>query len=79
MDELIKGIVAPFVDHPDDVRVVREQNNDEVTYILTVNKADMGKVIGKKGRMASAIRTVVHAAGLAHHEKATLTDRKSVV
>ncbi|MGV3489631.1 MAG: KH domain-containing protein [Tuberibacillus sp.] len=76
MDELIKGIVEPFVDHPDDVQVVKEQNGDEITYVLTVNKADMGKVIGKKGRMASAIRTVVHAAGLAHHENATLSIRE---
>jgi len=76
MDELIKGIVEPFVDHPDDVQVVREQKDDEVTYVLTVNKADMGKVIGKRGRMASAIRTVVHAAGLAHHENATLSIRE---
>jgi uncharacterized protein len=76
MNELIKGIVEPFVDHPGDVQVVKEQNDNEVMYVLTVNKEDMGKVIGKKGRMASAIRTVVHAAGLAHHENATLSIRE---
>lgn len=72
MDELIKEVVTPFVDHPADVQVTKESNDRGVTYVLTVNKQDMGKVIGKNGRMAAALRAVVHAAGLAHHEKATL-------
>ncbi|MFC4617320.1 KH domain-containing protein [Camelliibacillus cellulosilyticus] len=76
MDELVKAIVKPFLDHPDDVRVASERTDAQVTYILTVNKEDMGKVIGKKGRMIQAIRTVVHAAGLAHHEHVGLSVRE---
>ncbi len=75
MDELIRTIVTPFVDHPDDIQVTKEESGERTTYILSVNKEDMGKVIGKRGRTAQAIRHIIHAAGLAHHEQATLTIR----
>ncbi|GGE41973.1 UPF0109 protein [Pullulanibacillus camelliae] len=73
MDELIKAVVCPLVDYPEDVRIIAEQEASRVNYTLSVNKEDMGKVIGKHGRTASAIRSVVHAAGLSHQENVTLT------
>ncbi|GGH74892.1 putative RNA-binding protein YlqC (UPF0109 family) [Pullulanibacillus pueri] len=76
MDELIKAIVCPIVDHPEDVHISSEQSNARTTYYLSVHKEDMGKVIGKHGRMASAIRSVIHATGVAHHENVTLTIRE---
>ncbi|WP_026692519.1 KH domain-containing protein [Peribacillus kribbensis] len=69
MKELIQTIVKPLVDHPDDVRVSVNEEGEKIIYSLSVNKEDMGKVIGKQGRVAKAIRTVVYAAGSSQHKK----------
>lgn len=69
MKELIETIVKPLVDFPEDVRVDVVEDNSRVTYHLTVNKTDIGKVIGKQGRVAKAIRTVVYAAGSSQQKK----------
>lgn len=63
MKELIETIVTSLVDHPEDVEVGEASDERTITYTLSVNKEDMGKVIGKQGRVAKAIRTVVYAAG----------------
>jgi len=60
---LIETIVHPLVDHPDDVVVNEQEEERKITYHLSVHKDDVGKVIGKHGRIAKAIRTVVYAAG----------------
>lgn len=73
MVNLIESIVKPLVDFPDDVHVTEETNGKLTNYSLSVNQEDMGKVIGKKGRIAQAIRTVVNAAGHANHERVHLT------
>jgi len=62
MIELIETIVKSLVDYPDDVQVKEQEDDRKVTYSLTVHKDDVGKVIGKQGRIAKAIRTVVYAA-----------------
>ena len=69
MKELIETIVKPLVDFPEDVQVDVEEGADRVTYQLSVNKSDMGKVIGKQGRVAKSIRTVVYAAGASQQKK----------
>jgi uncharacterized protein len=69
MKELIETIVKPLVDFPEDVRVNVQEEDQRVTYRLSVNKNDMGKVIGKQGRVAKAIRTVVYAAGSSEQKK----------
>ncbi|PLS16653.1 hypothetical protein CVD28_16375 [Bacillus sp. M6-12] len=69
MKELIEAIVTPLVEYPDEVQVTSKDEDDRVTYYLAVNKEDMGKVIGKQGRVAKAIRTVVYAAGASQHKK----------
>ncbi|HUC91001.1 MAG TPA: KH domain-containing protein [Paenibacillus sp.] len=64
MKELILVIARALVDHPEDVRVdIREEARGTV-YSLSVHPEDIGKVIGKQGRIAKALRTVVSAAGL---------------
>ncbi|MFC0014317.1 MULTISPECIES: KH domain-containing protein [Allobacillus] len=63
MKALIETIVLPLVDHPDQVEVTVEETNEKIRYHLTVHSDDVGKVIGKNGRIAKAIRTVVYAAG----------------
>ncbi|WP_449619358.1 KH domain-containing protein [Robertmurraya sp. Marseille-Q9965] len=72
MKELIETIVKPLVDFPEDVLVNVTEDSDRITYKLNVNKSDMGKVIGKQGRVAKAIRTVVYAAGSTQQKKVFL-------
>ncbi|MEK4148406.1 KH domain-containing protein [Robertmurraya sp. FSL W8-0741] len=72
MKELIETIVKPLVDFPEDVLVDVAEESDRITYKLNVNKSDMGKVIGKQGRVAKAIRTVVYAAGTTGQKKVFL-------
>ncbi|MCM3767940.1 MULTISPECIES: KH domain-containing protein [Bacillaceae] len=69
MKQLIETIVKPLVDFPEDVLVESFEEESRITYHLTVNKTDIGKVIGKQGRVAKAIRTVVYAAGSSQHKK----------
>ncbi|MFB3164077.1 KH domain-containing protein [Neobacillus sp. 179-C4.2 HS] len=69
MKQLIETIVKPLVDFPEDVHVNVNEEDQRITYYLTVNKTDMGKVIGKQGRVAKAIRTVVYAAGSSQQKK----------
>ncbi|WP_226675447.1 KH domain-containing protein [Mesobacillus jeotgali] len=69
MKELIETIVKPLVDFAEDVHVNEHEEDQRVTYKLSVNKSDMGKVIGKQGRVAKAIRTVVYAAGSSQQKK----------
>lgn len=74
MKQLIETIVKPLVDYPDDVQVKADEQPQRVVYQLTVNAEDMGKVIGKQGRVAKAIRTVVYSAAGSHHGKKVYLD-----
>ncbi len=60
LDDALDHLVRGIVDHPDDV-VVRERPGRGVTLEVQVNPEDMGRVIGKAGRTASALRTVLNA------------------
>ncbi|GIO21943.1 KH domain-containing protein [Oceanobacillus sp. J11TS1] len=62
MKALIKSIVTSLVDYPDDIVIKITEEDSKVIYHLTVHPDDVGKVIGKNGRIAKAIRTVVYAA-----------------
>ena len=62
MKELVEVIAKSLVDHPEDVRVEEKQQDRQVTLELHVDEDDMGKVIGRQGRIAKAMRTVVKAA-----------------
>lgn len=75
MKDLVEIIAKSLVDNPDEVRVNEVQGEQDLILELRVAPEDMGKVIGKQGRVAKAIRTVVKAAALNEDRK----DRKSVV
>jgi len=62
MKELIHYIVSALVDHPDVVAVKETEQDDIITIELTVAKEDLGKVIGKQGRTARAMRSLLTAA-----------------
>lgn len=64
MKELLENIAKALVDFPDEVFVNEIQNEKSIILELKVAKDDMGKVIGKQGRIAKAIRTVVKAAAV---------------
>jgi len=64
MKDLILVIARALVDHPDDVRVEIKEDDRGTVYALHVNPADVGKVIGKQGRIAKALRTVVTSAAV---------------
>ena len=69
MKEVVEIVAKALVDHPEDV-VVDEKQEDRMTLIeLHVASDDMGKVIGKQGRIAKAIRTVAKAAGTRENKK----------
>lgn len=62
MKELVEVIAKSLVDHPDEVVVTETENEKAIVIELRVAQTDMGKVIGKQGRIAKAIRSVVKAA-----------------
>jgi predicted RNA-binding protein YlqC (UPF0109 family) len=62
MKELIKYIAESLVDHPDQVSVSEVEGNQTSVLELKVAKEDLGKVIGKQGRTARAMRTILSAA-----------------
>ncbi|MDX9873084.1 MAG: KH domain-containing protein [Clostridia bacterium] len=74
MKELVEVLVGALVDHPEEV-VVTEREDDYLIFIeLKVAPDDMGKVIGKQGRIAKAIRAVVKAAAAREGSKKVIVD-----
>ncbi len=72
MKELLEFLARSLVDHPDQVRVEEIETTDGVLLRLIVAKEDVGKVIGKQGRIARAIRTVVKASAVRDGRQATV-------
>lgn len=72
MKELIEVIAKSLVEHPDEVVVTEKENGKTTVIELKVAQSDMGKVIGKQGRIAKSIRAVVKAA-------ASRSDKRVVV
>lgn len=72
MEELVKFIAQKLVDNPDAVTTTVSETDDETVITLSVAPEDMGKVIGKQGRIAKAIRTVVRSASAKLDKKYTV-------
>ncbi|MFC5712173.1 KH domain-containing protein [Thalassorhabdus alkalitolerans] len=73
MKQLVENMARALVDHPDAVRVQEKEQDNTLVLTLSVHEEDMGKVIGKQGKIANAIRTVLYAAG-SHHNKRVRLD-----
>ncbi len=73
MKELVEVIAKALVDNPDEVVVTQTEKDRAIVIELHVAQPDMGKVIGKKGRIAKAIRSVVKAAS-SQEEKKVIVD-----
>ncbi len=72
MKELVEVLAKSLVDYPEQVTVTETEQDNEILLTLKVASDDMGKVIGKQGRIAKAIRAMVKAA-------ASRTDKKVIV
>jgi hypothetical protein len=69
MEELVRVLAEALVTNPEAVQVSRSDEEDKIIIELRVAPEDMGKVIGKQGRIARAIRTVVRAAATRENKK----------
>jgi len=69
MKELVEVIAKSLVENPDKVVVTQTENDKEIVIELKVAQPDMGKVIGKQGRIAKALRSVVKAASAKETKK----------
>ncbi|MRR57021.1 MAG: KH domain-containing protein [Deltaproteobacteria bacterium] len=72
MKELVEIIAKALVDDPGMVNATEEMENDTTVIKLTVAKEDMGRIIGKEGRTAKAIRTLLNAVSTKSNKKAIL-------
>jgi predicted RNA-binding protein YlqC (UPF0109 family) len=72
MKDLVEHIARALVDHPEDVQVTVVEGPQSPVLELRVHVQDLGKVIGKQGRTAKAIRTLLSAGGMKLHKRYTL-------
>ncbi len=72
MKELVEYIVKALVDTPEKVVIKEIAGDKSVIYELRVGEGDMGKVIGREGRTASAIRTIIAAVAMKHGKRAVI-------
>ncbi len=77
LEELIEYLARSLVDNPDAVSVEPEEGPRGTTYYLTVDPRDMGKVIGRQGKIAKAIRTLVTVAATREGVRASLEIREA--
>ncbi|MCX8472081.1 MAG: KH domain-containing protein [Sediminibacterium sp.] len=70
--EFIEYVAKAIVDSPDDVKVTREVDNLGVLVSLDVNPNDMGKIIGREGNTAKALRTLLRVVGMKNNQKVNL-------
>ena len=75
LQETLLDIAKAIVDSPDEVRVTTEEDEKTITLTLTVAPDDMGMVIGRHGRIAKAIRTVIKAASVNSGKKVNVDIR----
>ena len=72
MKELLTVVIKNLVDTPEDVSIVEKENEKSICYEVKVAKNDMGKVIGKQGKMAKSIRTLMKAVAVKEHKKISI-------
>lgn len=61
IEQLLLAMVKPLIQHPEDVVVRIEETSEFMEYKLVLNKEDIGRVIGRQGRVAHAIRTILYS------------------
>ena len=59
MEKLIQTIIVPLVDYPENINISKDEQDSSITFNIDVHEEDISRIIGKKGRMIKAIRTIV--------------------
>lgn len=72
MKQLVAHIAEALVDNPDQIKVTETENGDTINIELTVAQEDLGKVIGKQGRTARAMRSILSASAARDNKKSRL-------
>ncbi len=72
MKEILETLIKSLVEHTDDVTGMEKEDGNTLLYEVKVNNADMGKVIGKQGRVAKSIRTLMKSVAGKEHKKITI-------
>ncbi|MBQ2940826.1 MAG: KH domain-containing protein [Clostridia bacterium] len=69
MKELLEYVVKSLVNNPENVRIEEAENGDEVVFSVYVDSGDMGRIIGKGGRIAKAVRALMKAASFKENKR----------
>ena len=72
MLELVKYIIAQFAEKPEEIEYKVEENDNSVEITVVLSESDMGKVIGRQGKIDKAMRTIVKAASAKENKKYTV-------
>ncbi len=72
MKEILELIIKNLVDNQDEVSIEEKTNDKSVVYEVRVAKEDMGKVIGKQGKMAKSIRSLIKAIAVKEHKRVNI-------
>jgi len=72
MDEFLRYVVRQLVEHPDDVHLNHRQEGDKTTFVLSMHKSDVGRLIGKGGATVRSIRDLLNAAAEKSGQKVAL-------
>ena len=70
--ELIEYVAKSLIDHPDEMSITELQENGVTVYQLHLAQKDIGKVIGRRGRVARALRTLLKVAAIQNHQRSVL-------
>ena len=69
MKDVLEVLIKNLVDNPDEVSITEKTESKAICYEVKVSKNDMGKVIGRQGKMAKAIRAIIKAVATKEHKK----------
>ena len=72
MKDILEVVIKNLVDNPQEVSITEKSEEKSICYEVKVAKNDMGKVIGKQGKMAKAIRSIVKAIATKEHKKVNI-------
>ena len=72
MKDILEVVIKNLVDTQEEISIVENTNAKSICYEVKVAKSDMGKIIGKQGKMAKAIRTIVKAIATKEHKRVTI-------
>lgn len=73
MKDILTTLVKSLVDNPDDVSIEENDDNGFVTLVITVNKDDMGKIIGKEGKVIRSLRNIMKIPAMKQGKKVQIS------